>query len=163
MATNREKRKLILQRVGACFIIMVCAAGAWFYVQYEINRSRDAQTLARIVEFQSILASYWAHHGAYPSMGQESRVLGDRGAECLSSDGFVNVNSDSCRQRSFGFFGPIPDNGKSQFAQYTSFAADGATLCTNQNGCQSYKIEFFLETNSIASKGIHSVSHMGLQ
>lgn len=162
MAVNKEKRKLILQRLGAFFLIVLSAIGAWFLVRYEIARSRDAQALARIIEIQSVLASYAARHGVYPSMGENSRILGGQGAECLSSDGFVSANSDSCRLKTFGLFGILPGIGISQIATYSSVGADMVTPCTESNGCPFYKIEFFLETNSIAPKGLHSVSPKGL-
>ncbi len=154
MAIDRVKRRLILERSGAFFVIILCAVGGWFLVRYENARSRDVQALTRILEIQSTLASYAANHGVYPSMGQESRILGDNTAECLSSEGFVSATSDSCPKKIYG---------ELKVARYTSLASDGATPCTDQNGCPFYKIDFSLETNSIAPKGIHSVSPTGLQ
>ena len=162
MAADKEKRKKLLQRLGAAVLVVLVALGVWYLVRYETARSRDAQALARILEIQTILASYVARHGAYPSMGQESRILGDPQTECLSADGFVPVNSDSCRERTFGFFGPLPGMGESQIATYTSLASDTDSACTDKNGCPSYKIEFIFETNSIASKGAHFISPDGL-
>ncbi|MBI4272341.1 hypothetical protein HY621_00620 [Candidatus Uhrbacteria bacterium] len=162
MAIERAKRNLILQRIGALLLIILSATGAWYLVRYETARSRDAQVLARILEIQNILTSYAVRHGVYPSMGQESRILGDPDTSCLSTDGFVRANSDSCRERSFGFFGHLPGTGGSQIATYTSLASDTVSACTDKNGCPSYKIEFIFETHSIASQGAHFVGPDGL-
>src|SRR3989338_1193153 len=131
MAIDRVQRRLILERIGASIVIIFFSIAAWFLVRYENARSRDVQALSRIIEMQSSILSYAANHGIYPSMGEQSRNLGDPKTVCLSSEGFVSKNSDSCDK-----------SDQSQVVQYTSLASDLITPCTDQNGCPSYKIEF---------------------
>jgi hypothetical protein len=163
MAIDREKRKRILQRVATGALVILIAVGARVLVLYEYARMRDAQTLARIGEMQSVIAAYAFAHGVYPSMGGSVRVLGTSEADCLSSDGFVSAASDACRARSFGFFGPLPGKDEYQVATYASREADGETPCANKNGCPQYSIQFLLQTNRIARSGLHSVTPRGIK
>ncbi len=163
MSVDKEKRNRVLQRIGAIAVVVFFAIGSWFLVRHEDARSRDAQSLARILEIQAALASYASHHGVYPYIGKTQLSVGSAQTGCLSSDGFVSANSDSCRQKTFGLFGQLPGKGKSQIAAYSSLDSDAITQCADKDGCPMYKIDFILETNSIAPKGLHSVSPNGLQ
>lgn len=160
MALKSEARKRIFERSSIIIVIVFFTLASFFLMRYELQRSRDAQAFARVSEIKTALWLYAAHFGAYPSMGNTPLIVGEKGAECLSASGFVDIDSDACREKTFAFFTLLPGEREARIARYSSLSSDGSAFCTKPDGCPQYKIEFMLETNRIAPKGIHTIDSL---
>lgn len=156
MASRPSTAVLIRIGYGVALILSWTLLSLWD--SFEKARSDDLVLASRLTEISGALDQYFRDHNQYPPLPANVNGALDwphpKGS-CLSTRGFVSMDSEECGKDAYLKASPMLRRGAllpTEPFRYTPRGADGAA-CASRIGCLSYEIPAVFKTDVLDVKG----------